>query len=161
MICVLFWIVNHFFPINLQCISQVTPLIVWYCFLLYNDSKYFLFYSILHKVVVSSPSSHGPRPLWNRQLCQLPAGFSDPWCLQDGGLLSGHWWGRQGACAGYVQSFCVAATTHCEACGAHTYGFYVFFVIQAPWCMEYVTVPFPKSSSWRTRKWQVIPLQWI
>lgn len=51
---------------------------------------------------VFSAISHGPQPLWRWQLRQLPAGFWDPWSLQNGGLLSWHWWGWQGACAGYV-----------------------------------------------------------
>lgn len=32
------------------------------------------------------------------------------------------------------------------------------FAMQAPWCMEYVSVRCPKSRSWKNRKWQVIYL---
>lgn len=35
------------------------------------------------------------------------------------------------------------------------------FVIQGPWCMEYVFVQFPKSRSWRTQKWQVMLFVYI
>lgn len=33
---------------------------------------------------------------------------------------------------------------------------FVLSMIQGPWCMEYVSVRFPKRRRWRTWKWQVI-----